>query len=121
MPQVISDCIKNTNFSTSYGEQIRDFTYVEDIVLGIFNALDSKNAHGEVINLASGRPVSIKSVVEKISSMIGGQPDYGAIAYRAEENMSLYADVRKAYKLLNWEPRTTLDDGLEKTIAFYRK
>ena len=78
LPQIISACIKNETFPTSYGEQLRDFCYVEDIVNGIFLALDSKNSYGEIFNLASGVPVSIRSMIDRITNLLdGGLPKYG--------------------------------------------
>jgi len=84
-------------------------------------ALDNPSAKGEVINIASGQPVKIRSVVEKIIEIVGdGLPRFGEIPYRTGENMSLYADISKARELLGWEPEVDLDDGFAKTISFYR-
>ena len=85
-------------------------------------ALTEKNCNGEVINLASGIPISIREIVEKIVKNVGyGKPQFGEIKYRAQENMKLYADIGKAKKLLNWEPKVKLETGLAKTITYYRK
>ena len=72
------------------------------------------------MNLASGNPTSIRSVVEKVNHLIGyGKPKFGEIDYRSGENMSLVADIQKARECLNWSPKIDLDKGLEKTIAKY--
>ena len=98
---------------------MRDFCYVEDVVEAIFMALQTPEAQGEVINIASGVSFSIKAMIEKIQSIVGsGDPLFGKIPYRVGENMALYADISKAKALLDWSPKTPLDEGLKKTIAW---
>ena len=122
LPFVIKSCLKNEKFPTSRGEQIRDFCYVSDIIDGILISLTEQNCNGKVINLASGVPISIREVVEKIVKNVGyGKPQFGEIKYRPQENMKLYADIEKAKKLLHWEPKVKLETGLIKTIMYYRK
>jgi len=120
-PQIIKGCLADKEFDTSSGAQLRDFCYIDDIADGILKALKCDNVNGEVINLASGDPVSIRSVIEKVRDCIGkGRPVFGRIAYRSGENMELYADISKAKSLLNWKPTTTIDNGIKKTVDHYR-
>ncbi|MDC3171328.1 NAD-dependent epimerase/dehydratase family protein [Prochlorococcus sp. AH-716-E13] len=120
LPQIINGCLNKQEFATSHGNQIRDFCYVSDIVDGIIATLDSDQVNGHILNLASGKPVLIKTVIEKIVSSIGsGEPQFGKIKYRLHENMSLYANISKAQKLISWKPKIDLDDGLKKTIKYY--
>ncbi len=122
IPQIIKGCLNNQKFLTSKGEQLRDFCFINDIVQAIFCALDSNKAHGEVINIASGKPISIKKMINTIVSMIGsGEPQFGHVAYRNGENMTLYGDIAKAEKLLDWRPSVGLEQGLEKTIKWVKK
>ena len=122
LPQVIRGCLEDRQFPTSVGEQLRDFCHVEDVSRGIISALREEKALGEVINLASGRPVSIRQMIEKVKCLVGkGQPQFGEIAYRPGENMALYADVGKAAKVLGWQARVSLDEGLQRSIEFYGK
>jgi nucleoside-diphosphate-sugar epimerase len=122
IPQIIKGCLNNQKFPTSKGEQLRDFCFIDDIIQAIFFALDNNKAHGEVINIASGKPVSIKKMIDTIVSMIGfGQPQFGQVAYRNGENMSLYGDIIKAKKLLDWNPNVGLEQGLAETIKWVKK
>jgi nucleoside-diphosphate-sugar epimerase len=122
VPQIIRGCLDDKTFAASEGKQLRDFCFIDDTVAGIFAALEQQRTHGEVINIASGQPVSIRSVVETIRTLVGkGDPRYGEIAYRTGENMALYADVAKARKLLGWTPTTPFEAGLERTIDWMRK
>ena len=108
LPQIIKGCFSGKEFETSLGEQLRDFCYIDDITDGILKTLKCNDVNGEVINLASGDPVSIRSVIEKVRNYIGkGRPIFGKIAYRPGENMKLYADTSKAESLLKWKSTTT--------------
>ena len=122
IPQIIYGCEKNLSFPTSEGMQIRDFCYIDDIIDAIFLTLKTENISGEVINIASGKPIIVRDVVQKIKDLIGkGKPNYGGHPYRKSENMELYADINKSKKLLDWEPKISLEEGLKKTINWYLK
>jgi len=121
IPQVIKGCIEGRKFPTSEGRQLRDFCFIGDFVGSVFSLIDNTKAFGEVINIASGEPIFIKDVVNKIQNIITtGSPQFGETAYRAGENMELYADITKAKKLLNWQPKISLEEGLRKTIDAIR-
>lgn len=122
LPQIIRGCLEYPSFPTSGGEQVRDFCYIDDTVRAIFLALQNNAVDGEVINIGSGQAVSIRSMIETVCRMTGGgKPEFGAVPYRRGENMALYADVRKAAKLLGWSPRISLEIGLARTIESYRE
>lgn len=121
VPQVIEGCLAGRSFPTSSGEQLRDFCFVQDSVDAVFAAFARPAALGEVINIASGRPVSIRQMIETIQRRIGkGEARFGEIAYRPGENLKLYADISKARALLGWEPKVALETGLDKTIQWIR-
>jgi nucleoside-diphosphate-sugar epimerase len=121
LPQIILGCLEGRSFPTSKGEQRRDFCYVEDTVSAVFAAFSSPMAKGQVVNVGSGQPVSIRQMIEIVRRLIGrGEPQYGEIAYRPGENMELYADISKAKALLGWEPKVSIETGLAKTIQWIR-
>ncbi len=122
LPQIIKGCLQDRSFPTSAGEQLRDFCFIKDTVDALFIALDKPAAHGEVINIASGQAVSIRHMIETVRNLIGqGQPQFGKIPYRTGENKALYANISKAYALLGWQPSTSLTEGLQQTINYYRQ
>ena len=89
--------------------------YIKDFNLALIKALKNQNAYGEVINIASGIPISIKEVIECVTDITGkGKPIYGGIEYRKGESMNLYADIVKAKKILQWEPKFQFKDSLKK-------
>lgn len=121
LPYVIKCCLKDKEFNASLGEQLRDFCYVEDVVDAMIMAVLSSEAKGHIINIASGIPVFIRGVIEKVVEKTGGgRPLWGAVPYRQGENMRLYADISLAKSLLKWEPHTEIKSGLDKTIEYYK-
>jgi nucleoside-diphosphate-sugar epimerase len=120
IPKIIKGCLNNDKFPVSYGGQLRDFCYIDDVVNGIIKSFSCADLNGEVVNLASGNPVSIHSVIEMVRNNIGlGSPLYGGVPYRKGENMKLFADITKVNRLLDWKPLVSLKDGIQKTINYY--
>jgi nucleoside-diphosphate-sugar epimerase len=73
-----------------------------------------------MLNVASGNPVKIIDIIEKVVTVIGaGTPHIGDLPYRNNENMELFADISKASNTLNFKPRISLNNGLKKTIDWY--
>jgi nucleoside-diphosphate-sugar epimerase len=121
LPQIISGCLEDKFFPTSKGEQLRDFCFIQDMVDAIFLTFASSAARGEVFNIASGQPVSIRQMIETVRKLTGrGEPQFGKIAYRSGENMALYANISKAKTLLGWEPKVTLENGISETIQYFK-
>jgi len=121
LPQIIRGCLQDRRFPVSEGGQLRDFCYVDDVVEGVFHALEVPAVCGRVINLASGIPVTIRFMIEQVRSIIGkGEPDFGRIAYRTGENMALWADTSLARELLGWAPQVPVEEGLARTVRYYR-
>ena len=120
-PQIIKGCLLNSKFPTSEGKQIRDFCYIDDITRGILMSLKNNDAIGEIINLGSGKPVTIRYVINKIKEIVGsGKPQFGKVAYRNNENTKLYADISKAKKILNWSPSIGLESGIKTVVDSFK-
>lgn len=101
------------------GDRSRDYTYVGDIVTGIERALN-KPLGFEVINLGNSRPVSLKKLLlifEKVSgrkAIVNSRPSHNA----SVENT--YTDISKAKKVLGWEPRTNIEQGVAKLVRWFK-
>ena len=122
LPQIIKGCLSDVKFPTSEGQQLRDFCYVHDTVRAILKALKSEDADGQILNIASGVPVTIRSMVDEVCHIVGmGRPQYREVSYRPDENMTLYADIRKAQDVLGWTPEVSLSEGLKQTINWMMK
>ena len=121
LPITILGCIKNKKFPCSAGNQIRDFVYVDDAVEAMIKSLTNKNARGHIINIGSGKPRIIKSVIEKVKKISkGGYPQYGLFKQRKSEIPKLYPSVEKAKNKINWRQRISFEKGLKKTINSYK-
>jgi len=95
---------------TGDGKQTRDFTHVSDVVqANILAAESGQVGEGEVINIGAGKNQSIN----KIAELVGGEVEY--IPARLEPRDSL-ADNSKARKLLDWEPRVSIEDGIKELL-----
>lgn len=116
---VIRSLLKGEPALCSSGEQVRDFLHVEDVASAFVALLDSE-VQGPV-NIASGEPLRIKDVVNKISLKIGYPEllELGARSTPVGEPPLLLADVRRLNKEVGWRPSVGLDQGLDETIGWW--
>lgn len=122
LPQIILGCLNDNIFPVSAGDQLRDFCFIKDTVDAIFKVILIPESKGEVINIASGKPLSIRQLIEMVRKNIGkGTPKFGEIPYRSGENMRLYADIKKANDQLGWKPQVSIEDGLLQTILWIKE
>lgn len=119
LPQIIKGCLDDQAFPTSNGDQLRDFCYIDDTVRAIYSVFECDDANGQVFNVGSGLPVSIKDVISSVCEITGkGHPQFGKVHYRPSENMSLYADIKKIKSVTGWSPMVSLEAGLVSTIKW---
>lgn len=122
IPLLINACIKNIEFPASHGKQKRDFLYIEDAVSAILKALINKTSRGMVINIGSGRAITLLSLMKVIKKKIGGGKILlGRIKLRKDEPMIISPNLNRSRKILKWESTTSLKQGINKTIKFYKK
>jgi UDP-glucuronate 4-epimerase len=107
------------------GETGRDYTYVDDIVAGIFGALDydfssADGAPYEICNLGNSSPVKLSELVRMLEQATGKKAIVQQEAPQQGDVALTWADISKAGKLLGYRPQTTLEEGLKKFVAWYR-
>ena len=102
------------------GEQTRDFCYVDNVVAANLLAVDGKGLTGQVINIACGQKVSVNRIVEMTNSVLGTsiQPTHAPI--RAGDVRDSWADITLADQLLRYRPTVFFDEGLRRSIDWYR-
>ena len=101
------------------GSSMRDYTYIDDIVDGIMSALENKsNMSCEVINLGNSSPISLNEFIETCENVSGKKAIYETIENQLGDVPKTYADITKAKKLLNYEPKVSLEVGLRKTFEW---
>ena len=122
---VITSFIKNALSNvdlTIYGDgnQVRDFVFVEDVARANLQAMELKNKTFEVFNIGSGRETTIKELAETIIRLTGSKSKIKYLEPRQGDITYSLANVSKAESVLGWRAEVSLEEGLEKTIAFYK-
>ncbi len=105
---------------TIYGEgRVRDFTYIDDIVDGIYLSL-TKLKQSKILNIGYGRPVSMEYLLNELMlSFPNMKVNYDSS--RAGDVLQTWADISKAQRLLGYEPKVNIETGLAKTIAWAKE
>lgn len=108
----------------SDGSYIRDYFYVEDAVhayLHLAEKMDDANIMGEAFNFSNELQITVLELVRKIISLMGKKNIQPRVLGTARnEIIHQYLSAEKARKMLNWAPKYTLDEGLKRTIEWYR-
>jgi nucleoside-diphosphate-sugar epimerase len=102
------------------GEQTRDFTYVANVVDGVLRACEAPNASGEIINVATGGRISLKDLFYAMRDVVGGTIEPTYAESRKGDVRDSQADIGKAKALLGYEPIVTFEEGISRTIEWYR-
>ena len=122
IPAIITQALIKDNISLGSTHPTRDFTYVTDTVEGFIRIAESSKSIGEVINTGSNYEISIGDLANKIISLVDREVKLNYDSNRTRPSKSevnrLWADNSKAKKLIGWKPKTSLDEGLKKTIKW---
>ena len=102
------------------GEHTRDFTYVANVVDGVLRACTAKGASGEVINVATGGRISLNTLFRTVRQLVGSSVEPVYAAPRPGDVKDSQADIAKARRILGYEPIVSFEDGLAKTVKWYR-
>lgn len=107
---------------TIYGDggQTRDFTYVANVVDGVLRACDAPKASGEVINVATGGRISLNELFAEMKKIVGASVEPVYADARQGDVRDSQADIRKAKEILGYEPTVSFEEGLKRTIEWYR-
>ena len=87
------------------------------------NAIEKPNINGEIFNIGSGKQYTVKEVANKIMNLTDSDSkyEYNNTSTRLNEPKLWVADISKANKILNWRPHWNIDEGLRKTIEWFKK
>jgi nucleoside-diphosphate-sugar epimerase len=102
------------------GNQTRDFTYVANVVDGVLRACEAPRASGEIINVATGGRISLNQLFEEMRKLVGGDLTPVYEEPRQGDVRDSQADITKARELLGYQPSVSFEEGLRKTIEWYR-
>ena len=102
------------------GEHTRDFTYVANVVDGVLRACVAAGASGEIINVATGGRISLNTLFTTIRDLVKAKVNPIYAPPRAGDVKDSQADISKARRVLGYEPIVSFEEGLARTVAWYR-
>lgn len=124
IPTIIAQALANEPIRIGNVSPTRDFNYVGDTVRGFLMNAGSGKAVGEVMNLGTGKEISIGALARTICDMIGAEchivQENDRVRPQGSEVERLCAQSAKAEELAGWRPEVSLPDGLAKTVAWMR-
>ncbi len=123
IPSMILSCLKGKKPKISSPNFVRDFVYIQDVLDAYARLSDVPQLSGEVFNIGSGKQCTIGDVAHKIIELSGYniELDTGMPQVWPNEPKKWEADISKANDILGWKPRYDLENGLAKTIKWFRK
>lgn len=125
VPYIILSMLDNKDVSLTACEQEKDYSYVGDFVRAFMQAaVEHKAGAGKLFNIGSGKAIKMRRLVEEIAANLPeskARIDFGALPYRENEMWYQCAVIEEAKKHLNWRPETGLEEGVRKTVDWYRR
>ena len=103
------------------GKQLRDFTYISDLINGLILAGEKKEAIGQVFNLGCSNPIKVNDMVDKLYYIAGKAKKVRYREKRMGDVDITYSNTEKAQKILNFHPQVGIDEGLQKTYSWQSK
>jgi UDP-glucose 4-epimerase len=121
VPYVTVSLLRGESPQLMSGTREVDWIYVDDVVEAFLAAMVAPAAPGASLDIGSGERITVRALVGRLRRLIGGdaEPVFGSIPDRKRERVRI-ADARPARETIGWQPRTTLDQGLARTVEFYR-
>jgi dTDP-glucose 4,6-dehydratase len=119
VPAFMSQALRNEDVTVfGDGRQTRSFTYISDLVDGIIRLMLSKE--NDPVNIGNPREMTIREIAETIIRMTGSRSRIVSKPLPTDDPKQRRPDITRARTLLNWEPRVELEQGLVKTIEYFR-
>lgn len=122
LPYLIHSLFNGKRPDVTSGRRLIDWIYIDDVINGLLSMAIEEKAIGNKIDLGTGKQLSIYDFCKKIEYKLNklNHVNFGSKQDRKNER-ECQADINKSKELLGWEPLTSIDDGLEKTIQWYKK
>jgi nucleoside-diphosphate-sugar epimerase len=102
------------------GEQTRDFTYVANVVDGVLRAVSAPAASGQVLNVATGSRISLNKLFDVMRDLTGSRVNVSYGPPRAGDVKDSQADITRARTVLGYQPSISFEEGLRRTVEWYR-
>ena len=102
------------------GSQTRSFCYVDDLVEGMIRLMESLESENRPVNLGNPVETTIGELASSITALTGGESEIDYRPLPMDDPLQRCPDITRAKSILDWSPSVALDDGLSKTIAYFR-
>lgn len=102
------------------GTSSRDYTYIDDIISAIIKSIDKISGY-EIINLGNSRPVKLLELIKVIEKITRKKSILKYAAPQPGDVFTTYADIRKAKKMIKYNPKISLEEGIDKFVNWYKK
>jgi nucleoside-diphosphate-sugar epimerase len=122
IPYVILSLLRRQAPSLGSGQRYIDWVYISDVIEALLKAAVANGVVGKTLDVGSGRALSVRDLVNTLAEIINPKirVDFGGQADRPFEQERV-ANTADALRLMQWEPRTSLHQGLAETVAWYRE
>ena len=120
IPNIISNLLKKERFKILNSNLKKDFLFIDDFIDAIFLSIKNKKLFGKIVNVGSGKSVSLNYLGKKIQSII----KQGKVIFKNKKktkSLSQFSSINLIKKNTNWKPKVTLNEGLMKTINDFKK
>jgi UDP-glucuronate 4-epimerase len=101
-----------------FGKPKRDYTYIDDILQGVVSAIEKVNGF-EIFNLGESKTISTNDLIDVIEKKIGKKAIRSQVEMQPGDVNATFADISKAQKLLDYKPKTSIDEGISKFVKWY--
>jgi UDP-glucose 4-epimerase len=120
VPYSIRSLIRGEQPKLASGEWRADWIYVDDVTDGLLAAAEVTGIEGSTIDLGSGQLVKAEAIIRQIIGLLGSsiEPHFGALPDRPSERIRV-ADLEHTLRVLGWQPKTSLSEGLRKTVNWH--
>ena len=102
------------------GRMARDFTYIDDVVMGILSSVE-KNKGFNIINLGKGEPVKLNEFISIIEKTLGKKAKKNFIGRQKGDVLETYANISIAKRLLDYNPEVSINEGIKKLVNWYEE
>jgi UDP-glucose 4-epimerase len=121
IPYVTTCLLRDREPLLSSGHREIDWVYVDDVAAAFLAAANAEKAPGQTLDVGSGEVVTIRELVARLARLVGSadQPQFGALDDRPLERRRV-ADLSHTQQMIGWAPSTSLDEGLARTVDWFR-